>query len=119
MTTYEADSGIRHSPQAKKIQEYPTGGASFDRGVAITPADGNLWVANSGGSDVSRLTSNGRALRTIRVGGAPTGVAVDDNDKVWVTNWGSNSASRIDPTTNQVDLTVDLGKGPRPTTART
>jgi YVTN family beta-propeller protein len=39
---------------------------------------------------------------------------VDSNGKVWVTNYGSNSVSRINPATNLVDLTVELGPGASP-----
>lgn len=92
----------------------PTGGASNDRGVAITPADNNVWVANSGGSDVSRLDNNGNLLNIVAVGTTPTGVAVDAAGKVWVTNYSSHDVMRIDPVTNLVDLTVSLGAGAGP-----
>ena len=95
----------------------PTGGASNDRGVAVTPADNNVWVANSGGQDVSRLDNDGNILNVINLGAdgvTPTGVAVDANGKVWATCLSSNTAKRIDPGTNLVDLTVDLGAGAGP-----
>jgi hypothetical protein len=44
-------------------------------------------------------------------------VAVDANGKVWVTNFGSSTVSRIDPasgTFGAVDLTVGLGTGATP-----
>ncbi len=91
-----------------------TGGAGGDRGVAVTPADDNVWVANSWGSDVSRLDNNGNIVTTVAVGSMPTGVAVDAAGKVWVTNYNSNNAMRINPATNLVDLTVDLGAGAAP-----
>lgn len=91
----------------------PTFGASGDRGVAVT-ADDNVWVANSLGSDVSRLDNNGVVQAIVPVGSAPTGVAVDAAGKVWVTNFSSNNVMRIDPATNLVDLTVDLGSGATP-----
>lgn len=90
-----------------------TFGAPNDRGVAVTP-DNNVWVANSGGSDVSRLLNDGSLLAIIAVGTTPTGVAVDAAGKVWVTNFSSNNVMRIDPATNLVDLTVDLGPGAGP-----
>jgi streptogramin lyase len=92
----------------------PTGGASNDRGVAVTPADNNVWVANSGGTNVSRLDNNGNVLTIISVGSMPTGVAVDAAGKVWVTNHNSHNVMRIDPATNTVDLTVNLGGGAYP-----
>ena len=97
----------------------PTGGASDDRGVAVTPVDNHVWVANSGGSDVSRLDNNGNLLKVIPVGTTPTGVAVDANGKVWVTNRDSDDAMRIDPNAGgdglgAVDMTVPLGAGAGP-----
>ncbi len=92
----------------------PTFGASGDRGVAVTPADNHVWVANSSGSDVSRLDNNGNLVTVIPVGNNPTGVAVDAAGKVWATNMGSDSVSRINPVTNMVDLTVNLGAGAGP-----
>jgi hypothetical protein len=71
-------------------------------------------VANSGGSDVSRLDNNGNLIAVIPVGSTPTGLAVDADGKVWVTNYSSHSAMRIDPSSNAVDLTVNLGPGAYP-----
>ncbi|MGR0482376.1 MAG: Vgb family protein [Candidatus Electronema sp. V4] len=85
----------------------PTGG-ELGRGVAVT-ADNTIWSANTATHTVSRLDANGNILEIINVGISPTGVSVDYAGKVWVTNLGSNNAMRIDPATNQVDLTVDLG----------
>jgi streptogramin lyase len=113
-STFGGDTVIRWSPSGLWTGEFPTGGASGDRGVAITPADNNVWVANSAGSDVSRLDRNGSLRSVVPVGNSPTGVAVDQAGKVWVTNMGSNSASRIDPALNKVDLTVDLGPNASP-----
>lgn len=83
------------------------------RGVAVT-ADDDVWVANSGDNTVTRLNNDGTFAATIGVGSYPTGVAVDSKGKVWVTNRNSNSLMRIDPTTNLVDLTVELGAGASP-----
>lgn len=97
----------------------PTGG-EYGRGVAITPKDNNVWSANSYEEDktqpgtVSRLDANGNLLAVIPVGNNPTGVAVDYAGKVWVTNRFSHNAMRINPATNQVDLTVDLGANAEP-----
>jgi streptogramin lyase len=99
-----------------------TGGASNDRGVAVTPADDNVWVANSGGNDVSRLDNDGIVLKVIDLGtdgNTPTGVAVDANGKVWATCYSSHTAKRIDPAGDTdglgiVDLTVELGDGAYP-----
>ncbi len=97
----------------------PVGGGSACRGVAVTPSDNNVWVANSGNASVSRLTNDGFLIKNIPVGSTPTGLAVDSNGKVWVTNLGSNNAMRIDPDGDidglgAVDLTVSLGSGAGP-----
>ncbi len=95
----------------------PSGGASIDRSIAVTPVDNDVWVGNSGGNDVSRLANNGTIRKVIQLGGngiSPRGVSVDANGKVWVANFGSNNAMRIDPNgggdgLGAVDLAVDLG----------
>jgi YVTN family beta-propeller protein len=83
------------------------------RGVAVTP-DNDIWVAASGSGRVIRVHNDGSVAAVIGVGSTPTGVAVDSNGKVWVTNFDSNNVMRIDPATNTVDLTVDLGPNARP-----
>ncbi|MBI1742505.1 hypothetical protein HYR54_05490 [Candidatus Acetothermia bacterium] len=105
---------MKINPDGKILGTFSTGGTTIcDRGVAVTPQDNNVWVANSGGI-VSRLDNNGNLLKVIPVGNFATGVAVDPAGKVWVTNLGSDNAMRIDPATNKVDFTVDFGPGARP-----
>ena len=89
------------------------------KGVAVTYTDDNVWIAHDGGSHVSRLDNQGDLLKVIEVGEEPTGVAVDHDGKVWVTNMKSDSVSRIDTLGGQdglgaVDLTVNLGPGAEP-----
>jgi len=85
-----------------------------NRGVAVTPIDNNIWIANSGYNTVTRLDNDGNILKVIDTGYVPTGVAVDANGKVWATNLGSDNTVRIDPNAGSdglgaIDLTVDLG----------
>jgi hypothetical protein len=63
---------------------------------------------------VTHLTNAGGIVTVIPVGNHPTGVAVDAAGKVWVTNYNSHTAMRINPATNAVDLTVSLGSGAYP-----
>jgi streptogramin lyase len=97
------------------VDGFPNGNPPFTapEGVAVSPVDNNIWVANGGGSEVLRLNNDGVFLSEIEVGQTPTGVAVDVNGKVWVTNLGDNNVMRIDPAGNgglgAVDLTVALG----------
>ena len=100
------------NPAGAVLNTFSTGG-SASRGVAVT-ADDHIWIANSTSNTVTRLANDGRLLATIPVGQFPTGVAVDAAGKVWVTNYSSDNAMRINPATNQVDLTVYLGAGAQP-----
>ncbi|MGJ5817502.1 putative Ig domain-containing protein [Paludibaculum fermentans] len=86
---------------------------SAPTGTAVTPLDGNVWVANRYSDNVSRLDANGRQLKLLQVGVTPTGVAVDAAGKIWVSNYGNSNVMRIDPKggadgLGAVDLTVDL-----------
>jgi hypothetical protein len=90
-----------------------------NRGVAVTPIDNQVWVANSGVDTVTRLDSDGNIVKVIDTGEEPTGVAADAAGKVWATNMGSDNMMRIDPDAGPdglgaVDLTVDLGDGASP-----
>lgn len=122
---FDLDSIVKISPAGTVMTGFPvpTGGASGDRSVAITPVDDHVWVANSSGSDVSRLDNAGNLLKVIPLGAdgmTPTGLSVDSNGKVWVVCRDSNTAKRIDPdgdTDNLgiVDSTMDLGASAEPT----
>lgn len=101
------------NPDGTVAASYSIAGANALRGVAVT-ADNDVWVASSFTNSVIRVNNDGTVQTTIAVGGQPTGVAVDSNGKVWVTNYDSNNVMRIDPSTNLVDLTVQLGAGANP-----
>jgi streptogramin lyase len=100
------------SPAGAILGTFPLGG-SGGRGVAVT-GDDDVWVALSFSNRVARLKNNGTLVATIPVGAQPTGVAVDAQGKVWVTNLSSDNIMRIDPATNSVDLTIHLGPGSSP-----
>lgn len=100
------------NPTTNAFTLFSTGG-SCCRGVAITPTDNNVWVANSCSNNVSRLSNAGAVRKIIPVGDHPTGVSIDGLGKVWVTNYNSGTAMRIDPAgggdgLGAVDLTVNL-----------
>lgn len=85
----------------------------------------NLWIARSYyGDTVGHFSSaDGSYLGDVNLCGAlgrgPIGVAVDNNGKIWVANYCSGNAMRIDPTKGQwadnkpplgaVDMIVNLG----------
>jgi streptogramin lyase len=96
------------------VGTYPVPDA-YNRGVTFT-SDGDAWIVNTGSGYVTRLSNAGALKAHIYVGSTPTGVSVDANGKVWVSVYGQSLARRIDPATNGVDLTVDLGAGAYPYT---
>ena len=63
-------------------------------GVAID-SSGNVWVANNGSANVSKLSSAGALLGTYTVGANPHGIAIDSSGNVWVANYGSANVSKI------------------------
>jgi streptogramin lyase len=79
-------------------------GGESSRGVACTD-DGDVWIADSGSGLVSRYDNQGDLKQQINVGHTPTGVAVDSAGKVWVVCLDGGYIFRIDPSTNQIDLT--------------
>jgi streptogramin lyase len=95
------------------------GGGSF--GIAVTPSDGDVWIANSTSNTVTRLAGGTTLRKRITVSANPNGLAVDPAGKVWVTCQGANTATRIDPHggvdhLGVVDLVVPLGTGAGPQT---
>jgi RHS repeat-associated protein len=95
-------------------------GSSAAQGCVVDRND-HVWVAHSTNSrTVGHLKGDGTFIGNVTVGNGPTGVAADAKGKIWATNFGSRTVSRIDPdagpmgadgTTRvgQVDLTtVDL-----------
>jgi len=115
-------------------RRYPSGAGSA-RGLVIDD-NGHVWVAHSEGNDtVGHLNASKTLVGTVNLAGfdsnldqrrrlsgipplphhSPYGVSVDNNGKIWVANYGSDSAMRIDATWNGglggVDLAVDLDEG--------
>ena len=80
---------------------------------AVVVANGAVWVANSGDSDVQRFnpqTFEQGALRPIPVGRRPTAIAFGEG-AVWVANTSDDSVTRIDPATGAAS-TIGVGLGP-------
>jgi len=113
MSNWSQNSVQRYSATGVLEGTFSSTGSNL-RGVAVTPGDNDVWVAGSGNSRVVRYNNDGTIQATIGVGNTPTGVAVDSNGKVWVTNFGSNNVMRINPATNLIDLTIDLGPNATP-----
>lgn len=79
-------------------------GVSRSRGVAVS-FDNHVWVVHTSGNAVTRFAPDGTIVARIGVANGPTGVSIDARGKPWVI---SNAAQRIDPATNDIDLTVNL-----------
>ena len=83
------------------------------RPQGIAAGAGAVWVTIQRSTDTYRDGTvlridpgSNRVVATIGTkGGGPMGVAVGLGS-VWVTNYFSNSVSRINPTTNQIDVTI-------------
>jgi len=104
----------RVSPDGLQVQFFSPAGASQLHDILIDPATSEIWVASSANGQVLRLDSNANPIATIAAGSQPRSLAMDNKGKVWVVNQGSDDAMRIDPATNQVDLTVALRSGSLP-----
>lgn len=107
----------RLAPDGTIEATFSANGPTGLRGIAVTP-DNDVWVASSFSNAVVRFNNGGSVQSVIPVGATPTGVSVDANGKVWVTNYDSSTVMRIDPAANggngAVDLTVDLGPNAYP-----
>ena len=82
--------------------------------VAVDPAAGTVYVANTDSGTVSVIdAATSTVTATIRVGTEPYGVAADPAaGTVYVTNYGSNTVSVIDVATGAVTATLPVGSGP-------
>ena len=80
------------------------------QGVAFDGA--NIWVANYGSNNVTKLrASDGATLGTFSVGTSPNGIAFDGAN-IWVTNYGSNNVSKLRASDGFTLGTYSVGTGP-------
>jgi len=87
----------KHAPDGTLLATFSHGTGSA-QGCVVDKND-DLWVAGSlSGNTVDHLKNDGTFVGSVSVGSGPTGVAVDNNGKVWVTNHYSQTVMRIDPT---------------------
>ena len=94
---------------------YPVGTAPY--GIAID-SSGNVWVANYGSNNVTKLSPSGATLGTYAVGTQPKGIAIDSSGNAWVANYGSNNVTKLSPSgatlgtyavgTNPESVVIDL-----------
>ena len=79
-------------------------------GVAVD-ASGNVWVANYGSNNVTKLSSAGALLGTFSVGTNPIAVAIDTSGNVWVANYGSSNVTELS-SAGALLGTLSVGTGP-------
>ena len=73
-------------------------GANFNDPFTLAiDGTGAVWVPNSAGDSVTKLTSSGALAGNFTGGGLsfPNGVAIDTSGNVWVTNSGSSSVTQF------------------------
>ena len=105
-------------------------GEFYAQGVAVD-AYQNVWVAhsllNNGYNTVGHLKTDGTFIGNVTLPNSfgPTGVAIDANGKIWVSNYQTHNVCRINPNAGpvvngahvgEVDLIVNLGFGALPYT---
>ncbi|MSV29943.1 MAG: hypothetical protein EXQ52_14540 [Bryobacterales bacterium] len=101
----------------RRIAEVRVG--SEPNGVAVVPNGSRAFIANSVSGTVTSMQIyrggvGGRVLRHIPVGTEPYAVVMTPNGrKLYVANARSNTISVIDPNTNSVIRTVNVGPEPR------
>jgi len=80
----------------------------------LTADDTSVWYVHPHTDSAYRIdpSSPARLINTVRVGRAPTGVALDAQGRAWVTNSGSGTVMMIDPESNTIVRTVRVGHAP-------
>ena len=84
-------------------------------GVAITPNDQYIYVANNANSGTVSVifASNKSFFKNISVGSDTASIAITPNGQyTYVTSWGSNTTSVISTSTNSVVATISVGARP-------
>jgi YVTN family beta-propeller protein len=106
VTSQDAGELLRVDPGDDRLSRAIALGQSPD-GLAV--GAGSVWVADAGGS-VSRFYPRTGKVRTIKVSGAPVGVAFADG-AVWAASTVSGTVSKIDPQTGATQV-IQVGNEP-------
>jgi YVTN family beta-propeller protein len=81
--------------------------------IAIAPATGELFVAESDNDTVAVVAPDGsRVLRRVAVGGGPEQVVVDDAGRAYVTLRTSGEVARIEPGALEAGTRAAVGRDP-------
>jgi len=62
--------------------------------IALDPSN-DLWIVNSTGNSITRMTDIGTSVTSITGFSAPEGIAIDGAGNAWVTNSSSNSIAEL------------------------
>lgn len=81
------------------------------RGVLVSQDKQSVYLLNKSSNLVSKFsTQDGSHLVDIKVGNSPTGICEDANGVLYVSNYGSNTISKIE--NGKVTDTINTGNGP-------
>ncbi len=72
------------------------GGGLMPSAVAID-ASGDVWTANAGSENVSKLSGDGSFIGAYKAGIMPSGIAIDASGNVWVANYFSGNVYKLSP----------------------
>lgn len=94
---------------------------NYPRGVAIDPANGNVWLNNTRTGDIKAYTSEGAFIRSFGTQGSEDdqffyaqGIAVDPNGRVLVPDSANARLKVIDQFGNNLVTPIPCGKRPPP-----
>ena len=74
----------------------------------VAGTDEDLWLTHIDGNFVSHVALDEGKTTQVDVGVSPSGIAVDESG-VWVANNDDGTVSRIDPATEEVVATIEIG----------
>jgi YVTN family beta-propeller protein len=105
---------VWNSSTLQFIKNIYAGVGENPEGLALNPANDDLYVTNTGSGTVSVFnTTSNTHLATIGVGSRPLGIAFSPKKGLmYVANSGSDFVSVIDPSSNTVIDTITVGSNP-------
>jgi cysteine-rich repeat protein len=95
------------------IGVYPTG--SDPSRTAVNIETGDVWVANRGSGNITKLGINGNVKKTCSAGGTHSrGVAIEENGDVWIANYDQGTVVKLpgNDTDCGIEATVTVGANP-------